>query len=83
MSDYRDRLVPVGSAATVPDVAQAVQPTPTARPNFRPTRFNVPQSTLYGARPSAKELTIENEYRKYTSGEVASEDVDILWFWEV
>ena len=85
MHEYRKHLGPVGSAAPVQDVSQVVQPTrtaPTGGETLRPTRFNVPQPTLYGTTPSPQASSVESEYRKYTSGEVSPSATGILWFWE-
>ena len=66
------------SAATVASDAP-VQPPPIAGGKLRPTRFRMEYKTL----PSSQESSVETEFQKYTSGEVSSEETDILWFWEV
>jgi len=37
----------------------------------------------YKTSPLSQESSVETEFQKYTSGEVSSEETDILWFWEV
>lgn len=93
MTEYRERehlksadnvtMVPVPDVRQVTQVVEPTRSTPTARETLPSTRFNVSRSTLYKSTPSPQELSVESEFRKYTSGEVTSEETDILWFWEV
>jgi len=69
--------MPVGAATVASDAP--VQPPPIAGGKSCPTQFRMEYKTL----PSSQESSVKTEFRKYTSGEVSSEETDILWFWEV
>lgn len=81
MRKYRSRMsIGVATTANVP-----VQP-PIARAKLsssRPTRFKIGHPALHETSPSPQESSVETEFRKYTSGEVSSEETDMLGFWEV
>jgi hypothetical protein len=79
MRQYRGQTS-LGTATVVPRAQ--VQPAPVTGKSLRPTRFNRGRSVREsGSAP--EELSVEAEYRKYTSGEISTNDTDILWFWEV
>jgi len=69
--------MPVSTATVASDAP--VQPPPITGGKLRPTWFRMEYKTL----PSSQESSVETEFQKYTSGEVSSEETDILWFWEV
>jgi len=67
----------VGTVTVASDAP--VQPPPIAGGKSHPTQFRMEYKTS----PLSQESSVETEFQKYTSGEVSSEETDILWFWEV
>jgi hypothetical protein len=59
-----------------------VHPVPRPGGKAPPTRFKVERSA-YESKSSLQEFTVEAEYRKYASGDLSSNQTDILKFWEV
>lgn len=77
MRQYHDQKLP--AAATVAS-GFADQPPPVAGPP--PTRFTLGRS-VYERRTSPQAFTVEAEFQKYASGQMSSDQTDILRFWEV
>lgn len=48
--------------------------------SVRPTQFKIEHPALHETSPLPQESSVETEFRKYTSGDVSSEETDMLGF---
>ena len=79
MRRYRHQISPT----PVLEVSNSpVHPVPHPGGRAPPTRFKVEHSA-YKSKSSLQAFTAKAEYRKYALGDLSSDKVDILKFWEV
>lgn len=81
MTKYRrqDSSLP---AAGIPNAPTSPVPFPEAEAPLPPTRFKV-RRPIYRGQSSSQAFTVDEEYKKYTLGNLSSSKTDILKFWEV